>query len=277
MAQPDNSPKPEPKAAGSASDLLTGVEPERRGGWRETIESFAIAFILAFIFKTFEAEAFVIPTGSMAPTLYGRHKEVDCEACGHNYTVGASEELQDDFYHLRLTSSYCPNCRNENDIKDLPVFKGDRILVNKFPFEFGQPKRWDVTVFKFPEQPNVNYIKRLVGLPNETIVIRQGNLYVATDDGGRQILRKADPNKQDAHFDILAFARTVLGKGTPELLAVTTWARIMAAGGHAESSIAEWCREMGWNERTFYHRFNRAVDRIVEAKNRIDCRSFTLA
>jgi signal peptidase I len=199
MSQPEHSQNPEPKSAGSASDLLTGVEPERRGGWRETIESFAIAFILAFIFKTFEAEAFVIPTGSMAPTLYGRHKEVDCEACGHNYSVGASEELQDDWYQpaLRLTSSYCPNCRNENDIKDLPVFKGDRILVNKFPFEFGQPKRWDVTVFKFPEQPNVNYIKRLVGLPNETIVIRQGNLYAATDDGGRQILRKADPNKQD--------------------------------------------------------------------------------
>ncbi len=102
------------------------------------------------------------------------------------------------------------------------------------------------------------------------------------DDGGIMVLSgnahlATDPNKQDAHFDILAFARTVLGKGTPELLAVTTWARIMAAGGHAESSIAEWCREMGWNERTFYHRFNRAVDRIVEAKNRIDCRSFTLA
>ena len=43
---------------------------------RETIESIAIAFILAFLFKTFQAEAYVIPTGSMAPTLYGRHKEV---------------------------------------------------------------------------------------------------------------------------------------------------------------------------------------------------------
>ncbi|MEE3283979.1 MAG: signal peptidase I, partial [Planctomycetota bacterium] len=194
MTQPDT-----PPTTGSASDLLTGNEPERRGGWRETIESFAIAFILAFVFKTFEAEAFVIPTGSMAPTLYGRHKDIDCEACGHNYAVGASEELQNDWYEptSRITSSYCPNCRNENDIKDLPVFKGDRILVNKFPFEFGQPKRWDVTVFKFPEQPNVNYIKRMVGLPNETIVIRQGNLYVETSDGGRQILRKTDPLKQD--------------------------------------------------------------------------------
>jgi len=199
MTRPDDSPTTETRPAGSSSDLLTGVEPDRRGGWRETIESFAIAFILAFVFKTFEAEAFVIPTGSMAPTLFGRHKDVDCETCGHSYAVGASEELQNDWYepNLRITSSYCPNCRHENNIEDLPVFKGDRILVNKFPYEFGEPKRWDVTVFKFPEQPNVNYIKRMVGLPNETIVIRQGNLYLATPDGGRQILRKTDPLKQE--------------------------------------------------------------------------------
>ena len=47
-------------------------------GIRETIESIAIAFVLAFLFRTFEAEAFVIPTGSMAPTLMGRHKDVIC-------------------------------------------------------------------------------------------------------------------------------------------------------------------------------------------------------
>jgi len=206
MTHSDDSPTTETRHSGSSSDLLTGVETDRRGGWRETIESFAIAFILAFVFKTFEAEAFVIPTGSMAPTLYGRHKDVDCETCGHNYAVGASEELRNDWYqpNLRITSSYCPNCRNANQIEDLPVFKGDRILVNKFPYEFGQPKRWDVTVFKFPEQPNVNYIKRMVGLPNETIVIRQGNLYVAAPDGGRQVLRKTDPSKQDV-LQLLVF------------------------------------------------------------------------
>lgn len=75
-----------------------------------------------------------------------------------------------------------------------------------------------------------------------------------------------------ATFDILAFARTVLGKGSDELIAVVTWARIMAAGGHAETSIAEWCTETGWKERSFYNRLNRGVARIVEAKNRVDCR-----
>ena len=43
----------------------------RNPGVRETIESVVIAVLLAFMFKTYEAEAFVIPTGSMAPSLQG--------------------------------------------------------------------------------------------------------------------------------------------------------------------------------------------------------------
>src|SRR3972149_1730449 len=62
---------------------------------RETIESIVIAFVLAFLFRTFEAEAFVIPTGSMAPTLMGAHKDVDCLKCGHRFRVNASEEDSD--------------------------------------------------------------------------------------------------------------------------------------------------------------------------------------
>ncbi|MDP7278005.1 MAG: S26 family signal peptidase, partial [Planctomycetaceae bacterium] len=106
-----NAADSQPKTTTSATDLLRDKEPERKGGWRETIESFAIAFILAFVFKTFEAEAFVIPTGSMAPTLYGRHKDVDCEKCGHGFSIGASDELEEDWLQpvYRIDSAYCPN------------------------------------------------------------------------------------------------------------------------------------------------------------------------
>ena len=62
---------------------------------RETVESIVIAFILAFLFRAFEAEAFVIPTGSMAPTLQGRHKDVNCAECGHNFRSSASQENRD--------------------------------------------------------------------------------------------------------------------------------------------------------------------------------------
>src|SRR5579864_2542094 len=73
-------PKPAPSPAGSMT--------ARPSATRETIESVVVAFVLAFLFKTFEAEAFVIPTGSMAPTLYGQHRDVYCEQCGTRFAVG---------------------------------------------------------------------------------------------------------------------------------------------------------------------------------------------
>ena len=69
---------------------------------RETIESIVIAFVLAFLFRTFEAEAFVIPTGSMAPTLQGMHKDVDCPECGYRYQASASVEATDERQRLQL-------------------------------------------------------------------------------------------------------------------------------------------------------------------------------
>ena len=82
---------------------------------RETIESVVIAFVLALLFRTFEAEAFVIPTGSMAPTLMGRHKDVVCPKCGCPYQVNAHMEV-DDAGNLRdssfqVVAGTCPMCR----------------------------------------------------------------------------------------------------------------------------------------------------------------------
>ena len=61
---------------------------------RETVESVIIAFVLAFLFRTFEAEAFVIPTGSMAPTLMGKHKDLECPMCHFRYQVSASDHQE---------------------------------------------------------------------------------------------------------------------------------------------------------------------------------------
>lgn len=167
-------------------------------GVRETVEAVAIAFILAFVFKTFEAEAFVIPTGSMAPTLFGRHKEVTCQGCRLCYAIGASQEIDQESGILnpgaRLTNSVCPNCRFVNDVYDVPVFNGDRIVVNK---QVSKYRRFDVVVFKNPEEPHVNYIKRLVGLPGESIRIRQGDIQMRRSDAEPWVIqRKDDPEKQ---------------------------------------------------------------------------------
>jgi signal peptidase I len=139
----------------------------------ETLESIVIAFVLAFIFRAFIVEAFVIPTGSMAPTLYGEHTEWRCSDCGYKYAVGVDAGGAG-------TESLCPNCfKGQHPSELLVKYSGDRILVLKYLFDFEEPQRWDVIVFHNPNEPSQNYIKRLVGLPGETIELRDGNVTVS--------------------------------------------------------------------------------------------------
>lgn len=151
---------------------------------RETIESVIVAVILAFLFRAFVAEAFVIPTGSMAPTLQGRHMDVVCPQCGHQYRTGASVENNElGPPRGEVTRTRCPICRyamglSKDHDANHKSFNGDRILVSKFAYQLVQPQRWDVIVFKYPGEAKVNYIKRLIGLPGETIRIRHGDIFV---------------------------------------------------------------------------------------------------
>ncbi len=237
-----------PAERAKSPDKQSAAEPaQKKDGTRETIESIVIAFIFAFLFRTFEAEAFVIPTGSMAPTLLGRHKDETCPKCGFSFTVGASEELDREGNFLmagkRIDSAVCPNCRFELKVRNDPVFIGDRILVTKFNSEIGDIDRWDVTVFKFPEDPTTNYIKRLCGLPGETIEIRQGDLY-RIDDGKAEILRKATDAKQRAVlqtvYDDDLPCRELLAAGWPE-----RWAGV--ARDEGPNAVAGWSDEVdGW-------------------------------
>jgi signal peptidase I len=184
--------------------------PVKSHAVRETVESIVIAFVLAFLFRTFEAEAFVIPTGSMAPTLMGRHKDVYCPKCGYRYQVSASEEESEDPRRptANCVAGMCPMChyvlpmradlpdgvpeKHEGKIDMQPSYNGDRILVNKYLYTFAEPHRWDVVVFKFPGDAKVNYIKRLVGLPGENLRIYQGDVFVA---------KKANP--VDSDYEII--------------------------------------------------------------------------
>ncbi len=59
---------------------------------------------------------------------------------------------------------------------------GDKILVNKFAYDFRDPRRWEIAVFKYPEDTSKNYIKRIVGLPGETILVQYGDVYITPPD-----------------------------------------------------------------------------------------------
>jgi signal peptidase I len=55
---------------------------------------------------------------------------------------------------------------------------GDRLLVNKRIYREDEPRRGDLIVFKYPEDPEVSYVKRLIGLPGEKIEIRERTVYI---------------------------------------------------------------------------------------------------
>ncbi|WP_245574387.1 signal peptidase I [Desulfovirgula thermocuniculi] len=55
---------------------------------------------------------------------------------------------------------------------------GDRIIVSKISYLFTEPQRGDIVVFRYPLDPSRDFVKRLVGLPGETVSLRNGQLYI---------------------------------------------------------------------------------------------------
>jgi signal peptidase I len=167
-------------------------EEHPRDTAREIAETVVFVVVLVLMLKTFVAEAFVIPTGSMAETLLGYHRMVVCDQCGYKFPVNCSSEVdpQQGQKPAVITGCICPNCENPiqwNPDKSAPSWSsGDRVLVAKFLYDrdmLWHPNRHEVFVFKFPRNPqqgttSMNYIKRCMGLPGETIAIFDGNLYV---------------------------------------------------------------------------------------------------
>jgi signal peptidase I len=227
-------------------------------GMVDAAEAIAVALVIALSFRAFVVEAYVIPTGSMAPTLLGAHFNVVCPQCGYAFSRNVNVDSQIRVVNgrraipgqtdphselLSNTSSpcdlieacdpiYCPNCLNPIVAKAMPQYlgeaevvdgrvrggpivhsvpvawadNGDRILVMKYLYSVVEPKRWDVIVFKAPEDPESNFIKRCAGLPGETLEILGGDLYVnapgSTDEVSRIIARKP-PEVQAAVWQLV--------------------------------------------------------------------------
>ncbi|NBC10136.1 MAG: signal peptidase I [Planctomycetes bacterium] len=199
---------PPPEGAPSAIPSGGGGKPTDET-IKETLESIIIAFALAFVFRAFVVEAFVIPTGSMAPTLLGQHLRFKCDQCGYRYDTDASERATAG----AAIQTTCPMCYWPNRVTlATRTGSGDRILVQKYAYSFTEPRRWDVVVFKNPRYrinnrddapgPRQNYIKRLVGLPGEQVAILEGDLYVAREGQPFRIARKIDARANPRWRDI---------------------------------------------------------------------------
>src|SRR5579859_330666 len=67
---------------------------EIKDGFREVLETIVFVVVLVLLLKSFVAEAFVIPTGSMATTLLGDKKDTVCPECGYPFPVNCHEEVE---------------------------------------------------------------------------------------------------------------------------------------------------------------------------------------
>lgn len=106
--------------------------------YKEWIEPFLIAAVIALFIRQFIVEAFKIPSGSMIPTL----------------TIGDHLLVNKFVYGPRIPFT------------DKRIFAGDT------------PKRGEIIVFKYPENEDKNYIKRVIGLPGDKIQIVKGRLII---------------------------------------------------------------------------------------------------
>ena len=196
----NNVPRTDP-AASRVKALLKApaatATAEPKDSLREVVETIVFVVVLVLLLKSFVAEAFVIPTGSMAETLYGYQKMVVCPKCQFKFPVNCSCEVdpQQGEPPAEVIGCTCPNCRYQISFADdftgknkVPSWStGDRVLVGKYFYDLGvgglnSPSRYQVVVFKYPKEPQkgytpLNYIKRLIGLPGETIAIHYGKLY----------------------------------------------------------------------------------------------------
>lgn len=141
----------------------TKAKPE--AGWREAAKTIAYALIIAAVVRTFLYQPFNIPSGSMKPTLL----------------VG------DYLFASKLSYGYSRYSLPFG----LPPFNGR--------FLGAEPKRGDVVIFKLPRDSSTDYIKRLIGLPGDQILVRDGIVtingralpqvpagdYIGPEEGGR--------------------------------------------------------------------------------------------
>lgn len=144
----------------------------RRSLLRPAIEGAVGLLIAACVARTCLVERFVVPSGSMAETLAGEHRRLVCGDCGHEFACSAEGPV------MSGKRAVCPNCDGRGpELAAASVVDGDRLLVHKSAFALRPPRRWELAAFRNPDAAAEVLVKRIAGLPCETIEIRHGDVY----------------------------------------------------------------------------------------------------
>jgi signal peptidase I len=122
----------------SKEDSQEAAAPRKKGKLRENIEAILVAIVLALFIRTFVVQAFKIPSGSMKQTLQ----------------IGDHILVNKFIYGVKLP------------------------FVNKVIIPVKDPQRGEIVVFKFPEDPDKDFIKRVVGVAGDEIKIRDKQVFV---------------------------------------------------------------------------------------------------
>jgi len=83
------------------------------------------------------------------------------------------------------------------------LHEGQRIIISKIVYWFHEPDRGDIIVFPNPNNPDEDYIKRIIGLPGETIEIKDGVVHIHQADGNNLVLDESEYISDPADNDFL--------------------------------------------------------------------------
>ena len=157
--------------------------------------------VLLFVVRPFVVERFIVSSNSMSPIVVGWHFIGICPNCGG--AMFSSANTLEELGRPNPDRGICTVCMQAGPINDVSteMEEADRILVNKL----STPRRWDIVAFHSPTEPDYIYIKRVVGLPGESVFIEDDAIFIngerQTPPGalpGLRFTRNPQPNQQPA-------------------------------------------------------------------------------
>ncbi|MGN0159505.1 MAG: signal peptidase I [Brotaphodocola sp.] len=122
-----------------------------------------------------------------------------------------------------IANSEVPSGSMENTI-----MTGDRVIGSRLSYLFDDPERGDIVIFRFPDNEKIYYVKRVIGLPGETVDIVDGQVYITGTDGETEALdepylREAMVPEAPMHFEVPEDSYFMMGDNRNYSLDARRW------------------------------------------------------